>query len=83
MSLVRLLLERGVPVDVADVLGATAFHSACFAGHTECVAVLVEAGGCDTTLRSENGMTGRQMVERQGHAAVVSLLDTLTHPEPE
>ena len=82
VSLVRLLLEWGVLVDVVGVEEGTAFHCACFNGHAECVAVLVKAG-CDTTLRDNDGETGRQIAERHGHAAVLSLLDTLAHPEPE
>ena len=87
VGLVRLLLERGVPLDVVDAVdGGTAFHAASVAGHAECVALLVEAG-CDTSLLSMDGMTGtgmtgRQQAEHNGHTAVLAILDASGSPEP-
>ena len=38
-----LLLGASAPVNATDVQGSTALHSACYGGHTECVALLLRA----------------------------------------
>ena len=60
LAVVRLLLGRQVQLDsVEEEAGLSAFHFACFSGHAACAAELVLAG-CDTTLRSKQGKTGRE-----------------------
>ena len=39
--------------------GGTAFHYACFYNQPDCAEALVRAG-CDTSLRTKDGMTGRE-----------------------
>ena len=82
VTMVELLLGRRVPLDCADQdIGCTAFHCACAEGHADVVEALVRAG-CDTAVRTEDGATGRQLAEQQGHASVVERLRAL-EPEPE
>jgi hypothetical protein len=69
----QLLLEWHAAQDVTTSLGSTAFHFACFAGEPECVAALAQAG-CDVGAKDSNGLTGRQIAEAEGHAAVVARL---------
>eukprot|EP01047_Picozoa_sp_COSAG01_P050593 COSAG01_NODE_5128_length_4469_cov_4.067506_2_plen_1140_part_00 len=69
----QLLLARRVELDFVTS-GSTAFHFACASGHTDVVEALVHAG-CDTSLLSSEGQTGREMAVQQGHAAVVRAID--------
>jgi ankyrin repeat protein len=72
---VRLLLARRVALDcVVPAIGGTAFHLACFNGHADVAAALVQAG-CDTTVRDKQGTTGRERAMRHGHTAVVRAID--------
>jgi ankyrin repeat protein len=53
--------------------GFTAFHYACFGNQSDCAEALVHAG-CDVGLKDGEGMTGGEVAELQGHAAVVARL---------
>ena len=52
LSLVKLLLERGVPVDGKDGEGLTALHYACKDGRLAVVRYLTEMAGADTGART-------------------------------
>ena len=67
VSLVRVLLGRGVPLDAVERRhNSTAVHAACFHGHATCVSALV-AAGCDTGLRTKSGDTPKEMAQQNGH----------------
>jgi ankyrin repeat protein len=73
-GVVRELVACGADLDAAHrEYGATAFYLACGYNQPECVAVLVELG-CDTAITSVNGLTGKQVAEQHGHAAVLDVL---------
>jgi ankyrin repeat protein len=73
-GVVRELAARGADLDAARPKdGATAFHFACGNDQPECAAALVELG-CDTVIEKKNGLTGKQIAEVYGHAAVLDVL---------
>lgn len=57
-----------------DKAGWTAFHVACWHGHTNCVHCLVRCG-CDTGMTDEVGRTGRDLAQVRGNVEVMTLLD--------
>jgi hypothetical protein len=74
LEALQLLLERGAGVDAADPEnGSTAFHAACRHNQPESAEELAGAG-CDVGLKDKNGLTGREVAEANGHAAVVARL---------
>jgi ankyrin repeat protein len=74
LEALRLLLARGAAADtVSPGTGFTSFHMACFTNHAECAEVLARAG-CDVGIKDKKGMTGREVAEGRGHAAVVARL---------
>ena len=74
--MVKLLLEWKADLDKVENSGCTAFHMACFQGHADIAEELVRAG-CNTTLRSQNGTTGRELAKGRGHVAVVRAIDSV------
>jgi ankyrin repeat protein len=74
LEVLRLLLARGAAVDAASPgIRRTAFHAACGNNQAECAEALVRAG-CDVGLKAIDGVTGRELAEGRGHAAVVGRL---------
>ena len=72
---VRLLLERGAPVNVvaSNAMRVQPLHSAAAGGDTECVRLLVEAGaGVDA--RQEGGFVPLHASAQNGDAAAVEAL---------
>jgi ankyrin repeat protein len=53
--------------------GWTAFHLACDGNQPDCVEALARAG-CDVGLKEQDGRTGRELAEANGHVAVVARL---------
>ena len=76
LPLLRLLLESKAEVDAVCPRGATAFHWACHHDHPDCAEALVRAG-CDTSLRTKRGKTGRDLAQENGHTAVLERLRAL------
>eukprot|EP01045_Picozoa_sp_COSAG04_P000282 COSAG04_NODE_6_length_47123_cov_87.347482_5_plen_1442_part_00 len=76
LSLMRLLLEYKAQIDAPQKNGGTAFHCACLNNKPDCVEALVRAG-CDTTVRTKYGETGRDTAKRLSHTAVVERLRSL------
>jgi hypothetical protein len=73
-AVVRELAARGADLDAAPPEhGATAFYCACSQNQAECAALLVELG-CDTTIKTIDGQTGKEIAEDKGHAAVLDVL---------
>ena len=76
-AVMGLLLERGADLTATDLeLGWTAFHFACFYNRPGCVEVLVRAG-CDMTAKTNDGETGKQLAEENGHTEVLERLRDL------
>lgn len=88
VSLVRDLLDRGVPVDATDPTGATALHAAAHAGQVASLDVLLEAGA-EVDRPDHEGTTPLMMAAWAGRSpAVRRLLEagadpTLTRPGPD
>ena len=57
VGVMRLLIERQADINAVDPSceGMTALHIACTMEYVECVEVLLHSGGCDTTMRDQNG----------------------------
>jgi ankyrin repeat protein len=74
LKVLRLLLAQGAAVDaMRPDTGFTAFHMACLNNHPECAEMLARAG-CDVSLKSKDGRTGREMAEQGGCDVVVERL---------
>jgi ankyrin repeat protein len=66
LEVLRLLLAWGAAVDATSTEKyVTAFHLACLYNHAGCVEALARAG-CDDGLKTKNGLTGREIAEKQG-----------------
>lgn len=69
----RFLVQRGVPLEVHDVVGATALYSAAQRGRARIAAALLEAGA-NPNATARRGHTPLDVAQHQGHEAVVALL---------
>lgn len=71
---VRILLDRGAPIEGKNLTGFTALHHAAEAGSLEAAEVLIARGAkLDTTNR--NGATPRETAAERGNSGVVAALD--------
>ena len=70
---VRMLLDRGADVNIADQLGRTALHDAAKAGSTAIVRQLVDAGA-DINRLTKSGHSPLAIAVRAKHDEVVALL---------
>lgn len=75
MSIVRMLLEAGAPVNVPHLGGGTPLHTAAFTGDAEVVRLLLDRGA-DPSLRTDDGKTAVEIARERGHAAVATMLET-------
>jgi ankyrin repeat protein len=81
VGVVRELAARGAALDAARPAdGGTAFHLACAQNKLACVVTLVELG-CETASKTVDGLTGKELAERKGHAALDVLLEGLLEAE--
>eukprot|EP01045_Picozoa_sp_COSAG04_P030670 COSAG04_NODE_5408_length_1629_cov_1.305229_1_plen_345_part_01 len=77
LPVLRMLIEAKVNLNAVEPdYGWTALHFACWKGNTDCAEALVRAG-CDTSLRTPHGMTGRDIAQQAGHTAVLERLAAL------
>ncbi|KAJ1734383.1 phosphate system positive regulatory protein pho81 [Coemansia biformis] len=73
-SILRMLLDHGAPVDVADKdLGWTPVFYAASEGNIECIRVLLDAD-CDLAAVDENGRGPSFFAANEGHLGCVDLL---------
>jgi ankyrin repeat protein len=73
LAMMRLLLERGARVNVAQQGGWTPLHQAAKHGPAELVELLLEHDA-DIHARSSDGQTPLQMAEAAGQDAIAALL---------
>ena len=75
LACVRLLLERGAPVNAvaANPMRVQPLHSAAAGGDHECLRLLVE-GGADVNARQEGGFVPLHAAAQHGDAAAVETL---------
>jgi ankyrin repeat protein len=72
-EIVRLLVEKGAPVDAVGMSGGTALHWAATRGHEALVWLLVEKGAVVNATDGDGG-TALHWAATRGHEAVVRLL---------
>jgi ankyrin repeat protein len=60
-------------IHASDEQGLTALHFACFAGHEECVKLLI-ANSADITLPDKLGQTALFKACQQGHCGIIDVL---------
>jgi hypothetical protein len=78
VAVVRELATRGADLDtVQPETGGTAFHLACVSSQPDCVAALVELG-CDMTIKTKDGRTGKQWAVQNGGEEVLRRLEEAT-----
>eukprot|EP01046_Picozoa_sp_COSAG06_P026679 COSAG06_NODE_2308_length_7109_cov_7.230385_4_plen_697_part_00 len=78
LLILRTLLDRkDIVIDAVNTdSGCTAFHWACGNGNADC-AVELARRGCDMTLRTKDGETGKDIAEHLKHTAVLEELRAL------
>ncbi|KAJ1644776.1 phosphate system positive regulatory protein pho81 [Coemansia asiatica] len=74
VAILKLLLEHGAPVDVADkdLVWTPVFYAAS-EGNIECIRILIDAG-CDVELVDENNRPAVYYAANEGHLESVDLL---------
>jgi ankyrin repeat protein len=72
-SVVKVLLESGADVDVADICRKTPLHFACQEGHESVIKMLVE-NGADIDVADFCRMTPLHFACQEGHESVVKVL---------
>jgi hypothetical protein len=72
-AIVRMLLDAGARVDIANDYGQTALHYAIAAKHTEIVKILLNLSA-NPNATMKNGMTALQLAEKIDHPEAVELL---------
>ena len=72
-EIVKLLLENGAEVNVADRDGWTTLMKACFNGSTDTVELLLD-GGADVHAQNRDGMTAFYMSCLHGNVSKAKLL---------
>lgn len=75
----KLLLERGVPVDARERLGETALHEAARLGNMEMVALLL-THGADPTARDDSGALPLDKAPARFHIEMATLLGAAPQP---
>jgi ankyrin repeat protein len=75
----RLLLERGAPVNARGPKGRTAMHYAASAGFLNVIVLLLDHGA-DVTLVDDAGETALNVAQRTGKIAAASLLLRVSSP---
>lgn len=73
VSIVRMLLEAGAPVNVPHLGGGTPLHTAAFVGEPEVLRMLLDRGA-DPRLTTDDGRTAIDIAREQGHAEAAALL---------
>eukprot|EP01046_Picozoa_sp_COSAG06_P045145 COSAG06_NODE_6195_length_3054_cov_8.894078_1_plen_800_part_00 len=77
LHILRTLLNHEANINAVDPKNyCTAFHCACLKDQADC-AVELARRGCDMTLRTKRGETGKDIAERRKHTAVLAGLRAL------
>jgi ankyrin repeat protein len=73
LRVLKVLLDGGANVKLADKKGQTAAHAASYFGHAECLRILL-AAGTDKEAKHKRGITPLHWAAQQGHVEVVEVL---------
>lgn len=79
LSIVRMLLEAGAPVNVPHLGGGTPLHTAAFSGDMRIVRMLLERGA-DPRLRLDDGKNAIDIARERGHATLADMLEGGARP---
>ena len=84
IGIVKLLLQKGAEVNARTYVSGTALMFASGRGHIEIVKLLLEAGA-DSSIEiegtnDEDGMTALTYALREGHDAIVKILEKTRNP---
>jgi ankyrin repeat protein len=71
---VRVLVEAGADVNLANKAGWTSLHLAASEGQVEAMRVLVELGAADVNLADTDGDTALDAAASAGHVEVMRVL---------
>ena len=71
---VRILLDRGAPIEATNLTGFTALHHAAEAGSLEAAEVLIGRGATLNTTNRQ-GMTPIETARERGHPTLVAALE--------
>jgi ankyrin repeat protein len=71
---VRILLDRGAPIEATNLTGFTALHHAAEAGSLEAAAVLL-GRGANVGTTNVHGMTPIETARERGHPTLVAALE--------
>lgn len=81
------LLLKGSNINTQNYCGWTPLHWACYNGEDLSVIELLQAGGIDTSITNDKGLTALQLAKRYGNHGVAKLIadydDFLVIKEPE
>ena len=73
LRVLKVLLDGGANVKLADKKGWTAAHEASYFGHAECLRILL-AAGAEKEAKDEFGVTPLHFAAQEGHAEAVVVL---------
>lgn len=73
-EMVKLLIERGADVNLADEFGQTPLSCACSGGELEIVKILLDNNAEINTVRPDHRLTPLHLACSGGHAEIVKLL---------
>jgi ankyrin repeat protein len=73
VRVLRVLLDGGANVKLADKQGRTAAHHASYFSHAECLRILL-AAGADKATKNERGFTPLHLAAQEGHAECLRIL---------
>ena len=73
-AILRLLMERGIRLDVRDHKGNSPIHWAARAGRLENLKLLVEEAGVNPKQRNNGGLSPLHLAASSGHLGIVRYL---------
>ncbi len=74
VSIVRMLLEAGAPVNVPHLGGGTPLHTAAYVGDDEVVRMMLDRGA-DPRLTTDDGKTSVDVARERGHDALAAMME--------
>ena len=69
------MLENGAEVDLAAEEGVTPLFAACFNGHVDAARLLLDKNAAVDRTEKKYGMTPLCVAKKNGHSAIVALLE--------
>ena len=73
-KLIKLLIEKGVDINIPNSNGLTLINMACYKGHTKIVKLLIE-NGADINIPNNKGYIPINSACHEGHIEIIKLLN--------